>query len=120
MAENTFIVIAGSNPQAGKKARTKQVRSHVTKDYYRKQKQEHQKRRQRERQNCVLICAAPSPSQSTSKIKQMSNHSSIDNNLSREVKAPIPFTNNPLLDPDFLGAKMTRRVQQCEFHLSQI
>lgn len=121
IAENTFVVITGSDPQAGKKARIKQVRSHVTKDYYRKQKQEQQKRRQRERQGPVLICAAPSPSQSTNSIEQISNHSSSNNSprLTREVKASIPFTCNPLLDPDFLSAEMARRVQQCKFYLRE-
>lgn len=113
IAGNTFVIISASNPQAGKKARVRQVRSHITKDYYRRRQEEQQQRRQLRRQHHV-ICPAPS----SSSTEQMSNHSSGDSpRLTPEVHAPIPFTCNPLLDPDFLSAEMTRRVQECEYAL---
>jgi hypothetical protein len=113
VGENTFIVISGSNPEAGKKSRIRQVRSHITKDYYRQQQKEQKQQQQRRRQHHVLIRAAPSPSSIMEMSDPGTDHSTP--RITLEVHAPIPFTCNPLLNPDFLDAEMTRRVSQCEF-----
>lgn len=119
--ENAFVVISGSNPQIGKKERIRQVRSHITKGYYRKQGQEQQQRRQHRRQNRALIPAAPSPSPSSSTGLVTKQGLDLTNNsssppLMRELYTPISFTTNRFLDPVFLGAEMTKRIQQCKCH----
>ena len=113
IADNTFVVISGSNPEAGKKLRIRQVRSHITTGYYRRQQEEQKQQQQRRRQHHVLIRAGPSPCS----IVERSDPGTDDNalHMTHEVHAPIPFTCNPLLNSDFLDAEMTRRVSQCEF-----
>jgi hypothetical protein len=100
IADDAFIVISGQHPQTGKRERISRVRTHITKQYFRKL---HHKARA---------------------VKQPTLRSGSHQNYDHEhvgcplvvtgLCNPLPLASHVLLNPSSFATETTRRMQKCE------